>query len=660
MSYTGSNHVARKKRRSSTTIIIVIVAILAFLLLCCLVAVVCLGSLSLLNTSGSTLQTQQRSDGGSALILVYDLDNSNGGLSAYILDLDKNELWLDAGRYYVELKSQNGTLLAYPTLVISDEIEGKGAAKIKQRSSVPLTAEMAGQQIETLVRFLVGVDNVRLTYFEIVSNGFQDPLFTDDAFLSWSHEEKLMDAFIPLGDSQAVAAAAQAFLSRADASKSYDPGQGILFAPQPGLIDSVFSFFGILDEENDRARQEILAMYGAIKTPGEKEEAFSALDATQLGGAANFDEFIEKVRNGEIKDLTNIRRDLMLFGPMEGIMQDLNPDSNRPGGEIIHRVGGEAVSRGAELNVEVIKSVLTASFPGIDQGFDYADKANEWAEYIHLIYTDPLQALGDTIKGQATDAIKNQIKSQFQSLFPDMDEADVDYFVDEIVEEVTETASTIVAVEEEFIQEATEESMAASTDETAEETNPPQDLATETPEPTEPNEIDVETETPEPTAAEEISEQGSGPPEPDQEINLPEELAENEIDQNKDNNTDFIWDANRQCWDYVGPAYENYTWNCASQCFNYKDAEWDWDCSTNCPSYIGPASQEWAWNCQTSCWETMQPNYYYNCSTGCLEYIGPDTHLWYWDCGRNCLEYIGPAVSGYTWSCEWHRWVADE
>ena len=659
MPYTGSNHINPPKRRR-TTIIIVIVAILAFLLLCCLVAVVCFSSLNLLNISDSTQQTQQRSDWGSGLILVYDLENNNGGLSAYILDLDKNELWLDAGRYYVELKTQNDTLLAYPSLVISDEVDGKGAAKIKQRTSVPLTTEVVGQQIETLVRFLVGVDNVRLTYFEIVSNGFQDPLFTNDTLLSWSDEEKLMDTFNPLGDSQTVVAAVQAFQSRADASKSYDQGQGILVAPQPGLIDSVLSFFGILDEENDRAQQEILAMYGAIKTPGEKEESFSALDASQLGGAANFDEFIEKVRNDEIQDLTSIRRDLMLFGPMEGIMQDLNPDSNRPGGEIIHRVGGEAVSRGAELNVEVIKSVLTASFPGIDQGFDYADKANEWAEYIHLIYTDPLQALGDTIKGQATDAIKNQVKSQFQSLFPDMDEADVDYFVDQIVEEVNETASTIMAVEEDYTQEATEETTAVVIDETAEETDTPQDPATETFEPTETNELDRETETPEPTATDEIADNGSGPPEPDQDIDLPEELAENEIDQNKDNNTDFVWDADGQCWNYIGPAYQNYAWNCASQCFNYKDAEWDWDCSTNCPIYIGPGSQEWVWNCQTSCWETLQPNYNYNCSTRCLEYIGPDTHLWYWDCGRNCLEYIGPAVSGYTWSCEWHRWVADE
>jgi len=659
MSQAGFNQTDSPKRRRGT-IFIVIIVILAVFLLCCLVAAVCVGGLSLLQFGGSTQQIQQRSDWGSALILVYDLDSSDSGLSAYIFDLDMNELWLDAGRYYVEMKKQDGTLLAYPSLVIGDERDGRGAAKLKQRASVPLTAEMAGQQIETLVRFLVGVDNVRLTYFEIVSNGFQTPLFAGDSSLSWSDEEKLMDTFSALGDPQTVAAAAQAFVSRAGASASFDPGQVSLAAPLPGLIDSVLSFFGILNEENDRARQEILAMYDAIKTPGEKEESFSALDERQLGGAANFDEFVEKVRNGEIKDLTSVRRDLMTFGPMEGIMQDLNPDSNRPGGEIIHRVGGEAVTRGAELNVEVIKSVLSAAFPGIDQGFDYADKANEWAEYIHQVYTDPLQALGDTIKGQATDAIKNQIKSQFQTLFPDMDEGDVDYFVDQIVDQVNETAATLSELEEEYVESL--ETEIVQTVETEEATDETVVGITETIEPPDivdsSTESNDETEVAEATATDES--EGSGPAEPEEEIALPTDLAESQGDQNKDDNTDFVWDASNQCWNYVGPAYANYSWNCASQCFDYRDSEWEYNCASQTHTYIGPGSDEWAWNNQTGCWEYIQPNYVYNCTTKCLEYIGPDTHLWYYDCRRSCLEYIGPAVEGWTWSCEWHRWVSDE
>lgn len=646
MTQYTSNHTSPNKRRNTIIIIIIVVVLCLCLVIGTIIGVVLISRIASRNTqpSGSL-------EWGGAMTLVYRLDGQDEWLSAYIYDLEKSDIMLPAGQYYAEMKLRDGTIMAFNPLIISDEQDGKGSAAFKQRISKPINSDEAAQQIEDLVRFLVGVDNVRLTYFEIVSNGFQQPLFTNNNELTWDDEEKLMSTFTKLGDPQEVSAAMSAFITRAEATRSYQPIKPGLSAPTPGIINSVLSFFGIVDDENDIARQQVLDMYAAIKNPYELEESFSALDENQKAGAANFNEFIEKVRSGEIKDMIKVRRNLMELGPMEGIMMDLHPDSNRPGGEIIHRVGAEAVSRGAELNVEIIKEVLTITFPGMDQGFEYADKVNEWAEFIHQVYTDPLQAAGDELQGQVTDVIKDRIKTQFQTLFPEMDEDDVDELVDQVTEQVSESYSTVIEQIDEVEVQETQDQMASSETEATQENE--DEIGETTPEA-------AETEIPDATPTEENSDNSSGPSVPQDEIVLPTELAEQQNDQNKDENSDFAWDAAGNCWNYVGPAFENYTWSCANQCWNYSDQYWQYDCTTDCPVYIGPDAQYWSWDCNTNCWLTTQPNYTYNCSTGCLEYTGPDSHLWYWDCRRSCLEYIGPKVDGYTWSCEWQRWVADD
>lgn len=628
------------------TVIILIIVILA--ICACLVAAVILGGVFIWQRSPEVQQTGSPSDWGGALIVVYNLDKQDSGLSAYIYNLEESEIFLPEGHYYAEMKLADGTLMSFSPLIIVDEGKGVGAAAFKSRLSNSIQSQEIGQEIEQLVRFLIAVDNVRLTYFEIASNGFQNELFSTNVEPSWSDEEKLMGALNNLGDPQTVTAAAQAFISRAETSRAHQPGKAGLGAPAFGIIDKIISFFSLSSEENARAKQEVLAMYAAINEPWEKEDAFDALDESQRSGADNFDEFITKVENGEIQDMTGVRRNLMQLGPMSGIMQDLNPESNRPGGEIIHRVGAEAIKRGAELNVEVIKEVLTITFPGMDEGFGYADKVNEWAEYVQQIYNDPLAALGEELKGQAADLIKDRIKTQLQSLFPEMDQNDVDSIVEQITEQATESITNLVDEELEFDQPATEVVRIPAATEIIEKNKTPTVPPTEiSPEPSQ-----------EPT--EEGSDSGSGPVVPIEEIDLPDDLATQEIDENKGSNENFVWDGARACWNYVGPTIENYTWDCGNQCFRYQDKDWIYDCGSDCATYIGPDSQNWVWNCQTWCWEFLDPNFSYNCATGCLEYVGPDIGYWYYDCSRNCLEYIGPAVDGVTWSCAQHRWLVDE
>ena len=140
--------------------------------------------------------------------------------------------------------------------------------------------------------------------------------------------------------------------------------------------------------------------------------------------------------------------------------------------------------------------------------------------------------------------------------------------------------------------------------------------------------------------------------------------------------SDYVWDDARGCWNYVGEMKNNYSWNCENQCFDYREGTWSYDCATDCwvssnPNwtydcdakcsvYVGSDSNLWRWNCNTNCWDYLDPNYTWDCSTKCHIYVGPDTHLWSYDCANKCLRYTGPKVEGWTWSCGAHKWIADE
>ena len=80
-------------------------------------------------------------------------------------------------------------------------------------------------------------------------------------------------------------------------------------------------------------------------------------------------------------------------------LQDVTK-TDRVGLSIAHQEGSQFIEQGAALYVDIVKTVLTAGLPGIDQGFEYADKANEWAEFIRSAYQDPLGTLEATARDQ--------------------------------------------------------------------------------------------------------------------------------------------------------------------------------------------------------------------------------------------------------------------
>jgi len=352
---------------------------------------------------------------GDVLVLIA----ANDGLSAYITNLDTQSISLPSGAYYAEVFSAEGGLWAFSPLTVMDQGGGLGYVDFSQQSGYPLTE--GGDDVTTLVQFLLSVEHIHLTYFEIITNNFQTPMFDHSVREGWEEESRLMDAFNALGDQQLIADAADAFMLRAGQSYLSVPHTGVLGRPYSNPLSKIAAFFGIISEENAQAREDILSVYPHM-SEWEKEEAYQALSPGLQSYIADFDDFIQRVERKEIGGLSTVRRDLFTVGPYAGLWQTFNPDSNRPSGEIIHRVGSEAVHRGAHLNFAVSKGALSVQFAGIEAGFDFVDKTSAWVNYIEAFYQDPGSALVGEIRNQIESQISDDIKSALLDRFPDMGE----------------------------------------------------------------------------------------------------------------------------------------------------------------------------------------------------------------------------------------------
>lgn len=388
-------------------------------------------------SSGCTRQTAGPADSlvdGPAVFLFTRLDGDQPHLHVFILNPVETPLFLNTGRYYCEALYPDGSVFAFPVIEILENDLGISSFTPSQLTYYPLSGSDLQQEIETLTLFLMAVDTVRLTYYEIASGGFQYPLFDSSVPTSWEDANRLLESFADLGDETQIVNAARNFTSRALSNARLGGRKG-LARPASGPLDiikSIAGFFGIIKDEEETARQNLIKVLLAEKTSEEEEELFEIIKQANPQ-ESSLPDFIKKLENDEVRGLTELRQELFQTSSVfYGIWHDQNPKSNRPDGEVIHRVGADAVTRGAELNVTIIKEVLSSVFPGMDQGFEYADKVNNFAEFVRDLYQDPLSAIGGAVRGQIEDNIKEQIKTQFMDLFPDIEEGEADTLTNDL------------------------------------------------------------------------------------------------------------------------------------------------------------------------------------------------------------------------------------
>lgn len=371
-------------------------------------------------------------------------------LALYAGDPQRDPFRLPAGEYYIEAVDSEGRVYAGWRETISSVQAGGDSVPLRQRvSGAGKPDEAIASQLMTLANFMLSVELAQLTYLETASSGFQRSFKDSIDVIQMSDVDALYARLQEISDQQEeVRAAAQALEARMRQAASDVRQGGGKLASLPALRepldlgDSLEQFFTFKSEEDEKAREEILTV-SASMTPEEKEEAFSWLDEKNTGGARNYDEFLQLLQEGQLGDVTGIRSDLYTGGPYQGVYQTVFPESNRPGGETTHRVGAELLQRGAELEFEIVKETLTAAFPEIQQGFEYADKASEWAEFVNNMYVNPLGTLYDMSVDQIKSEIADRIQQDLLSAMPDLEEETAEQLAGDLTDEIMDTQPAI-------------------------------------------------------------------------------------------------------------------------------------------------------------------------------------------------------------------------
>ncbi len=368
-----------------------------------------------------------RSSGGPAIGYAYVGDGAaqpvpaEGAYTVYLTDGDARVLIL------ADVSANGEAPLDFPT-----DLGGSGAAVDRETAA----------DIRTVIDAFSYVKLTEYTALEASSGGYENRLFTEG---DGDPNEALDRLYVLYSDAAHREGTVLDALAHLDA-RAASSGAGPRFAAGPPLLplagiwdsikDSFNGFFGYAGEAGERASGSILKTFDEM-TPDERDDAVAFLPPAITGGASSYDDLAAKLRNGELNDsAAQIRRQLWQDPGFAAAAQDLC-DCNRPDLQTAHTEGAELVSKGADLNVAVVKTVLGEVFPDISTGFDYADKANEWAEYAREVYQDPLAAGEKTLRAALEKKIADRIKEDLEACCGDDLDPDL---LDEAVGALAENA----------------------------------------------------------------------------------------------------------------------------------------------------------------------------------------------------------------------------
>ncbi|HEX9870231.1 MAG TPA: hypothetical protein VGC99_16880, partial [Candidatus Tectomicrobia bacterium] len=346
---------------------------------------------------------------------------------------------LPEGDYQIGALNQDGQILLLSETQITDESINWQADF--QSADSGEAAEQAAA-IRTIATFLVQAEEAKLTALENSSGGFSAPLFSTDP--GQGELDELYDRYAAIAVQEEAVMDALELVFGSRLSEGRSPK---VAAPARGLTDSLFGFFGYAGGAGERARERILKISNEL-SPEDKADAFNAVREGFRGNADNFDKFLANLLSGDLDTQAAQIESDMRNAPGFGAAARVGGAGV---GQVVHKEGAELVTKGFELQADVIKGVLGNVFPDITQGFDLADKANEWANYIETIYKDPLAAAEGEARDALQDKIKQRILSDLQRCCPSMGEDLVDQLADKISQEavnaIPELASTVRATE---------------------------------------------------------------------------------------------------------------------------------------------------------------------------------------------------------------------
>lgn len=379
--------------------------------------------------------------------LAYRMDDLLPVLSLYVGRPDEDPFTLPSGRYYIEAIDQKSEGISMGIV----EVGGVGVEmaivdfpRLFAREE-DLLSPFQVTEVNDLMEFILLTEVSKMTFYQTISRDFSTLPYSSGEDISMSALDPLFETFFAMEERTAVVSEAlESFQARAlqalsQASSGADlnkKGQTLVRPKQiTGLLIKFASFFGRGSVAADNARTEMLAAYAAMPE-AEREEAFQMVEESNRAGAENFADFIVKLQNGEVGTSATLgaRRDLYNDWGYQAAAQ--TPGINRPCLNTAHTEGAELVTAGAELYVDIVKTVLTTNFPDIKTGVDWAEKADKWSNYIRDLMNDPARAAENFTFDQLKDALTDQIKGDLGEINPGISDDEVEEIAGEIAQAI--------------------------------------------------------------------------------------------------------------------------------------------------------------------------------------------------------------------------------
>ena len=391
----------------------------------------------LLGAAAATAMWQAASPTNGVLAVAFGLDETASTLTGYVADPAVRPFRLPPGSYYVEAVDQDGYAISLGRVNLTTDGDVLFPASFSDSGGV--RDEQRVRELETIANFLASAGLGQLAAYEAASGGFVWPLYDPNAEAT---QAQLDNLFTQMSDSAArqaqVDAAIESVERRAGAfalEASADAiGERQASGPFDKIKSSLNDFFGYVDATGTRARERIINDSRQL-SPEDKEDAFSSIDPDRRGGANNYDEFLAVLATGTLDNqATRIEADLRNAPGYAAAAQQNGNTVN----QIAKKEGTELVTKGAKLNVDIMKTVLGQVFPGISKGFDYADKAAQFTQYVNDAYAGAIGTgkAPDQVKADINDRIKSDLRRTFPNLPPDQ--------IDQIA--VTITDQVIIAI----------------------------------------------------------------------------------------------------------------------------------------------------------------------------------------------------------------------
>ncbi len=366
-----------------------------------------------------------------SVVIAVRTDGGSPALSAYAGDLEANPVELTPGQYWVQTVNKDDAVFAFDDI----EVEPEDLMTVSRFEDTTPDQSMTDPDLAAAMRttanFLIDLEMARLDFMGSASGEFTTTLFDPDAepggedleamFQNFeeiaAQEEDFVSALLVIQDSAAETRRPAAYLdARAPAADALLNEIIERFAPK---------FFNQIATVSERERTRVQDIAKQMNT-ADKEEAFGQMPENLRGGAANFDQWLRQVKDGQLDNQLGA-----IHGYLHANATEATQRSGHTLGRTIAEEGAPLIESAVDLEVKAYGKV-----PGLGKAIDLTKKAKEWDAYLQKVYADPLGTLEASARKSAEAALTDKIKKDLAKLAPGLSKSTLDSLAKQLAKSV--------------------------------------------------------------------------------------------------------------------------------------------------------------------------------------------------------------------------------